>query len=211
MAPFSKKKQCAIRVDKTYDGFKRTPDFIVGTTDKIDRTIREANKNSDAFADMQAHEDSLPTPPIFKIEQGSFGFADKKMDIPVVARFLFTFDTDERKTLGKHRSGFSLRGVGYLLAIIILVFTAGSMFVTESLRENAQALSEIATQCIVFTENGTVKYVSMFGERHYFNVDGTPPLLAREVTPHEQMRLDKPFTHCEWNSNDGVLPYQLYP
>jgi hypothetical protein len=212
MGFFTKKERQAIRIDKEYDSVNRIPEYIVGPPDKIAKTISDAKNNPVDFAQMMASEDGLPTPPNFNISLGNFGYADADMEIPIVARFSYIFDTDKSRLLRSRSRGFiTFNKIGYLIAILILVVVAGSAVISSGVQQNAQALSEIATQCIVFTENGKVKYVSMFGERHYFNVDGTPPLLAREVTPHEQMRLNKPFEHCEWNSNDGVLPYQLYP
>lgn len=204
---FFKRKQreekCAIRIDKTYDGVRRAPDFLVGTKSKILNTLVDTKKSPSEFAEMMAHEDTLPEAPEIRIEEGRLGYADEDMKILVIARIIYTFNTSN-KIVGTRK--FPIR---WLLIFLIASFTIGSAFIFEGFSDNANLMAELATDCTVFTEEGKPKYVTVFGERFYYHKDGSPLVVEREVTPFEKDRIDRPLVHCNWRSSDNIVPPQI--
>ena len=209
MGLFKIEPRTAIRIDKIYDDFRREPEFLIGKNSKTRSTLHDMKSNPTLFAEMVANEDKLPKAPDILINTTNLGFADEDMKIRVIARVVYTFSTDKSLTSvinQKREFRFPIR---WLLIALISVFTIGSALAYQGFKENAAALVDLSTECVVFTENGKPKHTTVFGERFYYEKDGQPRVVQREVTPFEKDRIEKPFTYCKWRSDDNITPISL--
>lgn len=164
--PFNKKKQVAIRINKTYDSVAYTPTYKIITEEEAGTIINHINNHPLVYREAIKKQDQLTYLPKLQIKEINEVYpADN--NIPTIAEIHYTYTTKIPEQEIKILPGF-WKAIS-LVALATIVIGILSIIVLQHQHEQ----NMINDACYMYFKEGSPTSIEVEGTKYNINEDGT--------------------------------------